>query len=595
MLSMTQPLAPLALAFAQQCAQWAAQLGADAAACQRAHSAAGAVAAAAAEGHVCLPLEQWPEGCDAAGLLATGIVAEAQRDTPAPLLLDRHQRLYLARHYHQEQRLARALHALAQHPPTPPGSGARSALLSLFPPGSSRGQQLAAAQALCSSLCVISGGPGTGKTTTVANLLACLLADQSQLRIALAAPTGKAAARLMESLASRAAHLPSEVSARLPREASTVHRLLGIHPHAPKPRHHRDNPLPVDVQVVDEASMLDLSLATRLVEAVPRGARLILLGDKDQLAAVEAGAVFSELSLQAGLSPARGQLMQELTGASATDIALTPAPFPLQDCVAWLSESYRFGRDSALGQLAAAMVAGEAGQAMALLQGQHSDLVWSSASGESLGEDARHALAAPWQPYVSAVQAGQPAAVFAALETFRILCARRSGLRGVDQVNALLEKALRPALSDGSTPPAQPHYRGRPLLITRNDPATQLFNGDIGVLLPHEGALAACFPDSRGGYRWLPLARLPAHDTAFAMTIHKSQGSEFDRVCILLPGEDGPLLTRELIYTAVTRARRGIQLHAAFDILESCIQRRTRRYSGLADRLEEVAQGDFRQ
>lgn len=603
---------PLAQAFADQCSRWSAAAGTDAVVQDTVAQQAALVSQATGNGHVCIRLrgnERHAARQIRQELLASGVVARAAAGPVRPLVLDAENRLYLARYFDYEQRLAQAICTRQAAGRVIPGPAARAALTAAFSSSALQPdwQKIACALALGNRLTIISGGPGTGKTTTVANLLACLLAEMPDCRIALAAPTGKAAARLVEALRTRAASLPPDIQARLPQEASTVHRLLGIHPEHPRPRFHASQPLPVDVLVVDEASMLDLSLAVRLVEAVSPSARLILLGDKDQLSAVEAGAVFAELSAQALLTPQ--------TAAALSDWCQQPVPFTLPanpteaapppllaDCVIWLRYSHRFGEHSPLGQLAAAICQGDAPAALVRLQAGQADpaapVRLLDEAGPELPAATWDALQGAYSEYVEAVRAydparPDPAPVFAAFDAFRILCARRSGLRGVETVNRVLEARLRPLLSRPEEAGSSPFYCGRPLIMIRNNVVTRLFNGDIGICLPErdaEGAwgLSVCFPDPQQGFRRLPLARLPEHESAFALTVHKSQGSEFTRVAVIFPDQDSPLLSRELLYTAITRARQGVTLHASATILAAAIQRRSDRHNGLGSRLQEA-------
>jgi len=587
----------LALAFADQCRRWSRQLGAPVEAAQAAWAGGKAVAEAVAEGHVCLSLERGPLPFDLEALCASGVAGPPGAATP--LILDGSARLYLARYFDAETRLARALLQLHHRLPPPPGAAARALLQALFPTrraGEPDWQQLAVALALCRHLTIISGGPGTGKTTTVARLLACLLADMPDCRIALAAPTGKAAARLQESLRARAADLPADLAARLPQGASTLHRLLGLGIDGQAPRYHRDNPLPVDLLVVDEASMLDLSLALQMVEALPPQARLILLGDKDQLKAVEAGAVFAALSARPALSPATCAQLAALTGWPVTVLPRAQLSGPLDDAVVWLSRSHRFAADSALGRLAAALVRGQVSLAMDCLQNGGEELALVEASGPGLSPQEFQRLEAGYAPYRQALsqwQAGERdlAALFEAFDRYRILCATRRGERGVAAVNERLCASLRAPGRRVSPAPFAPSapLPGQPLMILRNDPASQLFNGDIGIALEDEEGLGVYFPDgaSAGARTWRRLApnRLPLWETAFALTVHKSQGSEFAAVALLLPAQDSPLLTRELIYTAVTRARARVQVLARAELLQQAMARQVRREGGLAEQL----------
>jgi exodeoxyribonuclease V alpha subunit len=608
----------LAEGFAAQAGRWAQARGAPAGAVRWVQRAAWRVSQALADGDVCVWLDDlaWEPGVPGApldpdpvrqALLASGVVGTPAAPGACPLVLDDDGRLYLHRYFDYEQRLARSLaRRAAPGGADEPGPAARELLKSLFPARPDSGapdwQQVGAAQALLGRLTVLSGGPGTGKTTTLVNLLACLLADQPDQRVALAAPTGKAAARMIEALRGRAGHLPADLRERMPSEAHTVHRLLGLNPATGRSRHHRGAPLPLDVLVVDEASMLDLALATRLLEAVPESARIVLLGDKDQLAAVESGAVFAEISADPGLSDARRRHLADLCGLSQAELVPPTGPEHrgLADCVVWLTRNFRFAEHSGIGQLARHINAGDVTGALGLLAGDQAGAVtWfrdaPPAAGQSglagAGGTARHetALCSGYEPYLSVLSRPRPgpAEAFAAFDRFRCLCALRQGPRGVDAVNRSVGQHLRRRLGqDPALGERSPWYPGRPVLIARNDYVLKLFNGDIGLTLADEsGELQVWFPDGDGGYRPLAPLRLPAHETAFAMTIHKSQGSEFDRVMVLLPEEPNRVLTRELLYTGLTRARLGVDLVASETVLAQAIRSVTRRRSGLMARL----------
>jgi len=656
----------LADGFARHLLAWADALQAPAASRAVLASAARRLALATSAGHVCIPLAAlmepgateetaaealsppgagmnddfeatdwhpdaeeaslpWPPEAPAAHgadelrhrLLASGVVVEAAQAIAGasahPLVLDSGDRLYLRRHFDQERALARALVARAPRaaaPVMPP------LLETLFPPRAASTpdwQKLAVVLALQGRLTVISGGPGTGKTTTVAALLACLLESQPVLRIALAAPTGKAAARMLEALRQRAQTLPAALVARLPTEAFTVHRLLGVTPDPGRFRHHAGNPLAVDVLVVDEASMLDLALATRLVDALPPEARLVLLGDKDQLAAVEAGAVFAELSAQCVYSmPMRAHLAQldpaagaALEGPQDTGGASGDAVAPLADAVVWLTESHRFRADSGIGRLAADIRAGRGDAALDWLRtAEDASACWIEDAGAQLGTVAQARVEAGFAPYVALLREGlgartagsaqgtvDVAAATRAFERFRVLVAVREGGRGLAALNAHLEAHLRAARG---LPPERSAvarwYPGRPVIVLANDYRLGLFNGDIGLCLPDgQGELRVFFAAADGGFRAIPPLRLPAHDTAFALTVHKSQGSEFDEVLLVLPAEPVRVLTRELIYTGVTRAAKRVTVAGAGDVFAAGCAARTLRASGLRDRMREAA------
>jgi len=609
----------LADGFARHAAAWAAAQGASAAAVAAVGRAAVALSLAVSQGHVCLlldalaaaPVDDAAIRLDAAGwratLLGSGIVGTPQAPGALPLILDADGRLYLHRYFDYERRLARRL-VQARHAGALAAAEAvdspelRGRLTQLFAANAARlgggadWQQLAAALALRGRLTVISGGPGTGKTTTVVNLLACLLAQAPDCRIALAAPTGKAAARMTDAIRQRAQHLPPELRDRMPVASSTVHRLLGATPSGFT--HDAAHPLAVDALVVDEASMLDLALATHLLEAVPATARIILLGDKDQLAAVESGAVFAELSVDPGLTAECVRDLAAMTGTPAAAVVPPPAAAPsaLQDCAVWFTQTYRFAADSGIGRLARDVNAGDARAALAWLrEASDPDVAWLDDALHPSLEPALQAMEAGYAAYRQAVEADatQVAAITDAFGAFRVLCALRDGPRGVTALNATLARRFRaalqlPGLDEG--PGASAWFKGRPVLVLHNDVVLRLFNGDIGIALPDaQGEMLVHFPDAAapGGFRAIAPVRLPRHETAFAMTVHKSQGSEFDGVLVMLPEQRSRVLTRELLYTAVTRAKRRVTLAAGAAVLEQAVATATQRHSGLLARLQE--------
>jgi exodeoxyribonuclease V alpha subunit len=488
-------------------------------------------------------------------------------------------------------------------PPTPSAALFRQ-LERLFaspaqrPGGRPDWQKLATALAWRSKLTIISGGPGTGKTTTVVALLACLLSENPQLRIALAAPTGKAAARMLEALRRRAGDLPTELQALLPRESHTLHRLLGVTQDAGRFRHHAENPLPVDALVVDEASMLDLALACHLVDAMPPDARLILLGDKDQLAAVEAGAVFAEISADPTLSSACAAELAALTSTPLPQIrpAAPVTETPLRDCVVWLSESHRFATTSGIGRLAAEVNAGRAAEVCACLaSAEDPSIDWLPDSIAEQTTRIREAILDGYRPYVEALARDHddPAAkcreIFAAFDRFRVLCALRDTARGVDAVNKMVEQSLQALAGIPLAPVRSVWYAGRPVMVLKNDYVLRLFNGDIGICLPDAaGELLVWFPE-QGSFRPIAPIRLPEHDTAFAITVHKSQGSEFESVLLLLPEKPHRVLTRELLYTGLTRASKKVGVVGSGEVLTAACANPTQRHSGLIARLRESA------
>lgn len=515
----------------------------------------------------------------------------------APLILDDAGRLYLYRYWAYERGLAEDLTArLADDPAGIEPRRLRDDLDRLFPPAAEGGpdrQRLAAAVAVLKRLCVISGGPGTGKTTTVVRILALLLEQAGgPLRIALAAPTGKAAARMQEAIRASRETLRVEphVRERIPTEATTIHRLLGFRPGSVSFRHDRDNPLPVDAVVVDEASMVDLALMAKLIQAVPRQARLILLGDMDQLASVEAGAVLGDICGRSpGIVPDFQRHLLAVTGqepSAADGPGRSPAAQagpPIQDAIVELTRSYRFSQVGGIGRLAGLVNAGDGRAALDLLErGECPDLGWHPLASPRelparLAERAER-LGAP-------LASGTPEAALEALDRFRILSAHRAGPYGIEALNDLVAAALE---ARGAIRPRALWYPGRPVLVTANDYTARLFNGDLGIALPDPaagGALRVFFRPPEGGVRRLPPGRLPDHETAYATTVHKSQGSEADEVLLILPDALTPVLTRELVYTAVTRARKRVEIWGDPAVFAAAVGRRLSRSSGLRDAL----------
>ncbi|WP_175015130.1 AAA family ATPase [Burkholderia lata] len=736
----------LAEGFARRIGDLSRRAGAPAVAARWAARAAFATSRATAGGHVCVALGALAQRYEApldevrAALAASGVVAfgTLARGDERPLIVDRHDHLYLSRYFDYERRLADAL--VAQAGVAAPDESLapdrlRDSLARYFGPatGEVDWQRVAAIVALTGRVTIVSGGPGTGKTTTVVGVLACLLDAHPGLRVALAAPTGKAAQRMQEALHARAGDLPPELAARLPDTSYTLHRLLGGGGAAGF-RHHRDNPLPYDLIVVDEASMIDVALAAHLLDALAPGARLVLLGDKDQLAAVEAGAVFAELSArpaftaaartriaqalgideaafvaalpvqdeaataavpaahpvsgeagaptppsapaaaaaaarkpasrrkvdvrqaslfddepqddevsstsvaplpaapvptetgepgeasEAGEAPAWIEVDElawldavELPPFDAGDVALasvasispdetaaasatpTPAPAPLADCVVWLERNYRFGLDSPIGRLSLAIRSGDVQAALDALPADDSAAAsFHDDAGESLAASTVERLARRFGAYLDALRDAlaapvpDPLPLFDALNRFRILCATRSGLRGAEHVNALVAAHVRHAARVPLAVGAH-WFTGRPIMVTRNDYALGLFNGDIGIALPDaQGVLRVWFRRADGTARAVSPAALPPHETAFALTVHKSQGSEFDEAALVLPASFGRVLTRELVYTAVTRARTRVQVIGPRRVLAQSVATRTQRDSGLAARVDEA-------
>ncbi|MBB3103295.1 exodeoxyribonuclease V subunit alpha [Azomonas macrocytogenes] len=551
---------------------------------------------ALARGDVCLPLGRvagqrpWPDSnaslpplADWQRQLQTSTLV-CGMEGYAPLVLVG-ERLYLARYHAYERELAERLLVLdAERPQVDETQLAESlGRLFAFNQQSPDWQRLAAAQAVRRCLAVISGGPGTGKTTTVVRLLAALLEQPGgeRLAIGLAAPTGKAAARMAEAIRAAKAALPvsEPIKQALPDDARTLHRLLGSRGDSPKVRHHAGNPLPLDVLVVDEASMVDLALMARLTAALPPGARLILLGDKDQLAAVEAGAVFAELCAGGGFAGETAAELQRLIGQPV------PSGAPrsqIGEAVVLLTHSHRFAGDSGIGELARRINAGDAQGTRRVLLDARPDLAWNPApTPAALLERLENGYAA----YLQMAKAGEPAQAFTRFNSFRILSAQREGAFGVNNLNEALEARFKRRLG---MPARERWYPGRAVMVRQNDYALDLFNGDIGLCLNTPQGLRVFF-ECEQGHRSFSPARLPSHDSAFAMTVHKSQGSEFDEVLLVLPEQPGPLLTRALFYTGITRARQRVEIWALPERLNEAVETCADYAAGLAERLALVA------
>lgn len=560
-------------------------------------------------------------------LQASRWVAEPDPDAPAradaPLVLEG-DLLYLRRYREYERRLAAGLWRIARQDVAAGDLDALAPLyLQLFPQAREGDLQArAAALALVRKLLLISGGPGTGKTTTIARLLV-LLAAQRRARgaapplVALAAPTGRAAERMAQGLREavqvlRAQGIDPALCEALPTEARTLHRLLGVQGDSPRFRHGADQPLAHDVVVVDEASMVDLPLMCKLVEAVADGAALVLLGDPDQLPSVEAGDVLAAICSAAGTRapmpdalagligdapPAHAGLDDASSGATTSaaiarpvgetgDLFAAPAPpptappadgdAPLAGHRVHLQRGYRQSADLELAPLADAVRAGDAALALALLRaGTLAGVRFHHDLADPLAASARDALLAPWRALAAATD---PAEALRQAARQRLLTALRGGPQGAAMLNARIEEALAGAQRDA-------YFHGRMLLVTENSYRHGLFNGDIGVCLRDAGGAMVAWFAGGDGVRGFHPAALPAHAGAFAMTVHKAQGSEFDTAWLLLPRRDNRVLSRELVYTALTRARRELHLCAGEAVLHSALARHAQRVSGLAARL----------
>ncbi|MBN7769942.1 exodeoxyribonuclease V subunit alpha [Marinobacter daepoensis] len=593
-----------------------------------------------------------------------GSVAVSDGSVTAPLVLN-NSRLYLRRFWRYEQRIAEGIQerlALPSPLADPQSAAAQTlsqALDTLFPPTEPVDyQKLACALAARHRFAVITGGPGTGKTTTVVNLLAALQSMAGndphragrKYRIRLAAPTGKAAARLNESIGGAAsklplAALPGDVHLDdIPTKVTTLHRLLGSRPDTRHFRHNRDNPLLVDILVIDEASMVDVDLMASVFDALPASAQLILLGDKDQLASVDAGAVLGELcqrAFEAHYTPDTASWLATISGTRIPAPLVDNSGLALDQAVAMLRKSYRFDQDSGIRQLAEAVNTGALTNHLLkhIRSAAFDDVIWlnghaqqpdpeqtldlirshaitgtperfrNAGQGRMVNDKTlpspvgyRHYLKVIHNPDLTADSPREAwdahaRSVIQAFNEFQILCALRKGPWGVEGLNQLIAQQL---LAEKLIEKAEGWYAGRPVLITGNDYNLGLMNGDIGITFrvpwdktaagEPKTTLRVAFPssDSVGGIRWISPSRLQQLETVYAMTVHKSQGSEFNHTCLVLPDRLSPVLTKELVYTGITRAKNWFSLITGdAQVFKDGVGQQVVRASGLALRLGE--------
>ncbi len=507
-----------------------------------------------------------------------------------PLILDKKNRLYSYRYWKYQDKLAKAIMAKIKARPRKIDFFVfKKSLEKNFPPAKNNidMQMVAAFVAVKTRFCVISGGPGTGKTTTVKKILSVMEEiSGKRIRIGLCAPTGKAASKLNESIGDNIGKFNNLVI----KKASTIHRLLGSIKGSPYFRHNEKNPLPLDFLIIDEASMVDLPLMSKAAQALLPGASLILLGDKDQLASVEAGAVLGDMCGEKNAEKFSENFragFAEITGMKIKS-QKTEKKLPLiADHIVIIEKNYRFSPKSGISGITGLINSGKSESALNLIKTKKfPDIKWADfvcAGKKSSGATMLYNLMSQKIPegfssYISSLNS--PYDAFNAFEKFRILCALRKGPFGAHAVNRMVEGILkkRKLINPEST-----WYHGRPILITKNDYNLELFNGDVGIIFHKNGKAAACFRGDGGKIRAISPVRLPSHETVWAMTVHKSQGSEFDKIMLILPDQDAPVLTRELIYTAITRAVNFVEISGYEDIFLKAVSRTTQRGSGLKD------------
>ncbi len=555
-------------------------------------------------------------------LLKSGVAAGAEKNQ---LFVLEDYLLYLRRYWHYENFLATELKNRSQNCSLDFNNITKH-LQKLFPLTNNQTDWQRTAALVCAlkGLCIISGGPGTGKTFTVARIIALLqllaspnVGNFSQssekysgiqkthsntisrevpaefLRIGLCAPTGKAASRLAESIqeAINSLELPEDIIAAIPREAATIHRLLGYKHKSPYFRHNQNNKLNIDVLIVDEVSMVDLALMSKLMAAVPKDAKVILLGDKDQLSSVESGRIMADICGDTVKNCFSADFASLMAKAGENSPVISKKNLgEVNDCVVFLTKSYRFAGKSGIGGLATSIIAGEAGQAIECFN-KFDELAKLPTIhiNQKSGKYVKLLRQSLLKGYGKLFKCQNPADAFKVFDKFQVLTVLREGEAGVRQINNWIADLMRAEgliKRDNQQKDIDNRwYAGRPIMITGNNYNLGLFNGDIGITMRDQrGHLQVYFKDS-DGFRAISCPRLPDHETAFACTVHKSQGSEFNKVLLLLPARMTPILSRELLYTAVTRAKDYFELWGDDSVFKQGIERRVGRCTGLAGRL----------
>ena len=506
------------------------------------------------------------------------------------------QSLYLRRYYAFEQ----SLQTLIKDKKTTFSSrfspaDTASCIRALFPENSADEnigeidwQKVAVANALQQGFSVIAGGPGTGKTYTVTKLLAALLmlhktpSTNEDLAIALVAPTGKAAQRLSESLVQAVAGfkglIDDDILSKIPTQAQTIHRLLGVIPNQPKFRHHPQNRLACDVLLVDEVSMVDLALMQRLLSALPATTQVVLLGDADQLPSVEVGSVLSDIAPwpYPGFSAENQQYLEQVTGYKHLPVTNDQ---PADHCV-FLIKSRRFDGKGGIGLLAQSVISGNSRASWQLLHNDAHKETLNYISPSSDAEQTTHIIPLVQQYYLPLFSATTISECFNAFAQFRFLCATRQGNYGVERINSDVENYL---VNKAVIPHGQALYQGKPIMITANHYGLGLYNGDVGMVWLNEtGHLQVAFEKANGEYQWVLPSKLPEFEAVYAMTIHKTQGSEFSHVAMLLPEQaDNKLLSRELLYTGITRAKKQLSITCHENVWNKAVAAKIKRFSNL--------------
>ncbi len=576
---------------------------------------------ATAMGNVCLDLSFWAEkqllknetvndsilGPSLAewNKILRGCPVIGQPGDVCPLILDEKNRLYLYRYWEYEQLLVKSLRKRVNCKSIAVDLDQLTAEIDQVFLGAETSkpdwQRIAVLTSVLQSVCIISGGPGTGKTSLIPKILAVLikLFDFETNRIYLAAPTGKAAARLVDAIqtAKLNLHYNNSIISAMPAEAFTIHRMLQPIPGSTSFKYNAERLLPADVVIVDEASMVDLPLMSKLIQALPLNTKVILIGDKDQLASVEAGAILGDICACGKVqvfSKTYSRLLETITQKKMPKtIETETSSSGLQDCIVILQKNYRFPSESGIGHLSRLITEGNDSGLIDFLKSEPHEIKWHQENMNSFFQILAEKIMIGYSDYLAAKD---PLVALEAFNRFRILCAVNFGPFGVKTINGFAEAILRDSGLIAFNPIVSGYentdnywYPGKPVMITANDYKLGLFNGDIGIVVNdlqlgnHESSVF--FRGTDGNARRILPHQLPAHDTVFAMTVHKSQGSEFEEVMLLLPEMDYPVLTRELLYTAVTRARKKISIWGQANVLRSAVNRPVQRASGLRDAL----------
>jgi len=530
------------------------------------------------------PLSPWIETLQKSSVVGTG-------NDFKPLILENN-KLYLHRYWHYEQDLASAILRKCSEQAEIDHERIKTSLTELFPVNDNSmsvdWQRMAAVTSAIKNISIISGGPGTGKTSTVIKILSLLIGQYTQrpCMVALAAPTGKAAARLSQAM--QGADFLERISLLkncIIQTPCTIHRLLGVLPNSPYFMYNADNPLPYDILVVDEASMIDCALMAKLFSALKPHSKIIVLGDKDQLASVEAGAIMGDIcDSYAHHKRTPGYCAEVSKIFEHHGMPSDENETGLSDCIVELKRNYRFAENSGIGVVSDAIKKGGADEAWRILSSNSfSDLtLHATPEPDEIPQRLYRSIVDNFTAYLVEKDPVQALILF---EEFRVLCALRKGPYGVEAINAVIERLLTAA---GLIKPDSPWYAGRPIMILSNDYNFNLFNGDIGIVAPDKVSkeLSVFFPgEEKGSVRSFAPGRLPLVETIFAMTVHKAQGSQFNRVLLLPPQTFSPVLSRELLYTGITRAHKSCEIWCNKEVFIKSVERRIRRMSGLRDRL----------